>query len=58
MAIAPEIASLPGITHHHVDVNGTHLHYVKAGTSRLPMHTSMRECIDRYIAGATAPHLD
>jgi pimeloyl-ACP methyl ester carboxylesterase len=37
MAIAPEIASLPGITHHHVDVNGTQLHYVEAGTTGSPI---------------------
>lgn len=28
---------LPGITHHHADVNGTTLHYVAAGTSGSPV---------------------
>jgi pimeloyl-ACP methyl ester carboxylesterase len=30
-------ASIPGVTHHHVDVNGTTLHYVAAGTSGTPI---------------------
>src|ERR1700677_2741040 len=37
MTAIPEIASLPGITHHHVDVNGTQLHYVEAGTTGSPI---------------------
>jgi pimeloyl-ACP methyl ester carboxylesterase len=31
MSATPEIALLPGITHHHVEVNRTQLHYVEAG---------------------------
>jgi pimeloyl-ACP methyl ester carboxylesterase len=31
------VASLPGITHHRVDVNGTQLHYVEAGTGGSPV---------------------
>ena len=37
MTTTPEIASLPGITHHHVDVNGIQLHYVEAGTTGSPI---------------------
>jgi pimeloyl-ACP methyl ester carboxylesterase len=37
MTTTPEIASLPGITHHHVDVNGIRLHYVEAGTTGSPI---------------------
>src|SRR3979411_1484142 len=37
MATTPEIAALPGTTHHHVDVNGTQLHYVEAGTTGSPI---------------------
>ncbi|WP_041543946.1 alpha/beta fold hydrolase [Catenulispora acidiphila] len=33
----PTGPSLPGITHHHADVNGTTLHYVAAGTSGSPI---------------------
>jgi len=33
MTTAPTPASLPGVTHHHMDVNGTRLHHVQAGTS-------------------------
>lgn len=33
----PTGPSLPGITHHHVDVNGTTLHYVAAGNSGSPI---------------------
>jgi hypothetical protein len=28
---------LPGITHHHAEVNGTTLHYAAAGTSGSPV---------------------
>jgi pimeloyl-ACP methyl ester carboxylesterase len=37
MAAASAVASLPGITHHHVNVNGTRLHYVEAGTGGSPV---------------------
>lgn len=37
MTTTPEIASLPGITHHHVDANGTQLHYIEAGTTGSPI---------------------
>jgi pimeloyl-ACP methyl ester carboxylesterase len=37
MTTTPTVASLPGITHHRVDVNGTQLHYVEAGTSGSPV---------------------
>jgi pimeloyl-ACP methyl ester carboxylesterase len=37
MTTTPEIAALPGITHHHVDVNGIPLHYVEAGTTGSPI---------------------
>jgi pimeloyl-ACP methyl ester carboxylesterase len=37
MTTTPEIASLPGITHHHVDVNGIQLHYVETGTTGSPI---------------------
>ena len=30
-------ATLPGITHHHVELNGTRLHYVAAGSSGSPV---------------------
>jgi pimeloyl-ACP methyl ester carboxylesterase len=30
-------ATIPGATHHHVEVNGTTLHYVSAGTSGTPI---------------------
>jgi pimeloyl-ACP methyl ester carboxylesterase len=34
---APSGATLPGITHHHAEVNGTTLHYVAAGTGGTPI---------------------
>ena len=37
MNATPTGATLPGITHHHVGVNGTTLHYVAAGTSGTPI---------------------
>jgi pimeloyl-ACP methyl ester carboxylesterase len=37
MDITPAGPGLPGITHHHADVNGTRLHYVAAGTSGSPV---------------------
>lgn len=37
MNIAPAGLTLPGITHHRVAVNGTHLHYVSAGSSGSPI---------------------
>ncbi|MER5925191.1 alpha/beta fold hydrolase [Streptomyces mirabilis] len=37
MNAAPAGATLPGITHHRVEVNGTTLHYVAAGTSGTPI---------------------
>src|ERR1700689_5664544 len=30
-------ATVPGVTHHHMEVNGTRLHYVSAGTSGSPI---------------------
>src|ERR1700731_229738 len=33
MDVTPAGPALPGITHHHAEVNGTRLHYVAAGTS-------------------------
>ena len=33
MNATPASPALPGITHHHAEVNGTRLHYVAAGTS-------------------------
>lgn len=35
--IAPAGATIPGVTHHQADVNGTSLHYVSAGTSGSPV---------------------
>ncbi|MEV5897761.1 alpha/beta fold hydrolase [Nonomuraea fuscirosea] len=37
MTVTPVGATLPGITHHRTEVNGTTLHYVAAGTSGSPM---------------------
>ena len=37
MKITPAGASLPGVTHHRVQVNGTALHYVSAGASGSPI---------------------
>ena len=37
MTTSSAVASLPEVTHHHVDVNGTRLHYVEAGTSGSPV---------------------
>ncbi|MBB3676113.1 alpha/beta fold hydrolase [Modestobacter versicolor] len=37
MTTAPAPASLPGVTHHHVEVNGTRLHHVQAGTTGSPV---------------------
>ena len=37
MTTTPAIAALPEVTHHRVDVNGTRLHYVEAGTSGSPV---------------------
>jgi pimeloyl-ACP methyl ester carboxylesterase len=37
MAAAPAGATVPGITHHRVDVGGTTLHYVAAGTGGSPI---------------------
>jgi pimeloyl-ACP methyl ester carboxylesterase len=37
MNATPAGATLPGITHHRVEVNGTTLHYVAAGTSGTPI---------------------
>src|SRR6266487_3941159 len=37
MDVTPTGATLPGITHHRVEVNGTTLHYVSAGTSGSPI---------------------
>src|SRR3984893_3473300 len=36
MDVTPAGPGLPGITHHHAEVNGTRLHYVAAGTSGSP----------------------
>src|ERR1700730_1900912 len=33
MDVTPAGPALPGITHHHAEVNGTRLHYVAAGDS-------------------------
>ncbi|KAA0940516.1 alpha/beta fold hydrolase [Streptomyces apricus] len=35
--ITPAGATLPGVTHHLADVNGTRLHYVRAGTTGSPI---------------------
>ncbi|WP_248960962.1 alpha/beta fold hydrolase [Sphaerisporangium perillae] len=37
MTITPAGTTLPGITHHRAEVNGTTLHYVAAGTSGSPI---------------------
>jgi len=37
MATTPAGATLPGITHHRAEVNGTSLHYAAAGTSGSPI---------------------
>ena len=37
MDVTPAGPALPGITHHHAEVNGTRLHYVAAGTSGSPV---------------------
>ncbi|WIX98541.1 alpha/beta hydrolase [Amycolatopsis mongoliensis] len=37
MTLAPGSATIPGVTHHRADVNGTDLHYVTAGTSGTPV---------------------
>ncbi|MGW7611221.1 alpha/beta fold hydrolase [Streptomyces sp. NPDC054766] len=37
MKVTPAGATLPGITHHRVEANGTTLHYVAAGTSGTPI---------------------
>jgi pimeloyl-ACP methyl ester carboxylesterase len=37
MDITPAGPALPGITHHHAEVNGTVLHYVAAGASGSPV---------------------
>ena len=37
MDVTPAGPTLPGITHHHAEVNGTTLHYVAAGTSGSPV---------------------
>jgi pimeloyl-ACP methyl ester carboxylesterase len=36
-ATAPAGATLPGVTHHLADINGTRLHYVSAGTTGSPI---------------------
>jgi pimeloyl-ACP methyl ester carboxylesterase len=36
-ATAPTGATLPGITHHRIELNGTNLHYVAAGSSGSPV---------------------
>jgi pimeloyl-ACP methyl ester carboxylesterase len=37
MTTTPAAATLPGVTHHTADVNGTRLHYVSAGDSGSPV---------------------
>ncbi|WP_234536548.1 alpha/beta fold hydrolase [Streptomyces shenzhenensis] len=37
MDVTPTGRTLPGLTHHHAEVNGTLLHYVAAGTSGSPI---------------------
>jgi pimeloyl-ACP methyl ester carboxylesterase len=37
MDVTPAGPALPGITHHHAEVNGTRLHYAAAGTSGSPV---------------------
>src|SRR5882757_6077650 len=37
MDSTPAGPALPGITHHHAEVNGTTLHYVAAGTAGSPV---------------------
>ena len=35
--VTPPGATIPGVTHHLADVNGTDLHYVSAGDSGSPI---------------------
>jgi pimeloyl-ACP methyl ester carboxylesterase len=37
MTVTPAGATVPGLTHHSADVNGTRLHYVRAGDSGSPI---------------------
>ena len=37
MKVTPTGRTLPEVTHHRVEVNGTKLHYVAAGTSGSPI---------------------
>ncbi|MEW2343039.1 alpha/beta fold hydrolase [Streptomyces griseoaurantiacus] len=37
MTLTPAGATLPGLTHHHVEINGTRLHYAAAGTDGSPV---------------------
>ena len=37
MGVTPASPALPGITHHHAEVNGTRLHYIAAGKSGSPV---------------------
>ena len=37
MSTTANAASIPGVTHHHDEVNGTRLHYVSAGTDGSPI---------------------
>lgn len=37
MDVTPTGLTLPGITHHRAEVNGTKLHYIAAGTSGSPV---------------------
>src|SRR6266566_4763029 len=37
MDVTPDGPALPGITHHHAEVNGTTLHYAAAGTTGSPV---------------------
>ena len=37
MNATPASPALPGITHHHAEINGTRLHYVAAGTGGSPV---------------------
>ncbi|WP_329173807.1 alpha/beta fold hydrolase [Streptomyces sp. NBC_01477] len=37
MDVTPQGSTIPGVTHHRAEVNGTRLHYVAAGTSGSPV---------------------
>ena len=64
MTTTPAIATLPEVTHHHVDVNGTRLHYVAGRNQRVPGPAGPRvprDLVDlpqaHPVAGAQPPRL-